>query len=162
MHNHHGSKNPNWKGGRKKTNAGYILVYCPDHPYCVDGKYVQEHRLVMEQAIGRYLLPTEVVHHKNGVRDDNRPENLELFASQREHGLHHAKDKKGKLPAWSAEGWQRILSGLAKRTIGDRPQFPCQCRRCGRDFLSYYRNRASYCSDACKDQARYMRRAQTL
>jgi len=82
-----GSKNPAWIGGRKYNGAGYVLIYKPDHPYHNDAKniYVFEHRLVMEQKIGRFLGPHEVVHHINHKRDDNRPENLELFDSHSEH-----------------------------------------------------------------------------
>jgi HNH endonuclease len=69
----------NWKGGRTETN-GYVRSRAPGHPRASKaGHYVLEHILVMEKALGRFLLPNERVHHKNGRRDDNRPENLELW-----------------------------------------------------------------------------------
>jgi hypothetical protein len=59
---------------------GYVLLYLPEHPNAsVNGQYSQ-HRLVMEQTLGRYLVKGENVHHKNGVRNDNRPENLEVWS----------------------------------------------------------------------------------
>lgn len=71
-----------WKGGRNKLHDGYIDIFCPDHPYARGKKYVKEHRLVMEKHLGRILDPKEYVHHKNGIKDDNRLENLQLISKQ--------------------------------------------------------------------------------
>lgn len=71
-------KNSMWRGGRWKHWQGYVYVYQLNHPYAKNG-YVYEHRLVIEKDIGRYLLLTEHVHHINGIRDDNRIENLQLM-----------------------------------------------------------------------------------
>ncbi len=88
-----GANASNWKGGRhKRKQTGYIVVYSPDHPHCGKNKYVFEHRLVMEKHLGRFLDPREVVHHKNGVRDDNRIENLELLSCHAEHTAQHFAD----------------------------------------------------------------------
>lgn len=62
------------------SKDGYLYVYYKVHPYADKSGRVFEHRLVLEQKLGRYLLPFESVHHKNGVRNDNRIENLELWA----------------------------------------------------------------------------------
>jgi len=67
-----------WKGGRT-TSRGHVLVLRKDHPFANATGYVQEHRLVMEGILGRYLTRGEKVHHLNGIKDDNRPENLAVL-----------------------------------------------------------------------------------
>lgn len=86
-----GENHPNWKGGRYKLKSGYVRVYAPDHPHRSPQNTVFEHRLVMEKHLGRYLDPKEVVHHQNGIKDDNRIENLELVATTGEHVSQHFK-----------------------------------------------------------------------
>lgn len=84
-----GDGNPNWNGGRRKHEKGYIMLYRPDHPNATRKGYVMEHRLVAEEKIGRLLDPEEVVHHLNGVKDDNRPENVQVLAGQGAHSEIH-------------------------------------------------------------------------
>ena len=73
-----GEKHSNWKGGKQINRGGYVLAYAPEHPYAHNNRYF-EHRMIMEKQLGRYLKPNENVHHKNGIRNDNRIENLELW-----------------------------------------------------------------------------------
>ena len=93
-----GIHSPGWRGGRAKSSTGYMLVQAPSHPAAQVNGYVPEHRLVMETMIGRLLLPEETVHHVNGKRDDNRPENLELWTSRQPKGQRVAD-----LVAWAEE-----------------------------------------------------------
>lgn len=87
-----GSNNPMWNGGVKQLTTGYIMIYVPDnHKFASmraydGGNYVMEHRLVMAESLGRPLTKTETVHHKNGVKSDNRLENLELWATKHHSG----------------------------------------------------------------------------
>lgn len=69
-------KNSSWKGGRSKSITGYVSIYIGN------GKYIFEHRLVMERHLKRKLEIWEQVHHRNGVKDDNRLENLEIVLSK--------------------------------------------------------------------------------
>lgn len=70
------------EGGRWIDNHGYVILTLPEQ----DGRRVSEQRYVMEQKLGRRLLPGENVHHVNGVKTDNRPENLELWVSYQPAG----------------------------------------------------------------------------
>lgn len=86
-----------WNFGTRKPTMikhGYVLVFKPDHPYKNKEGYVRQHRLVMEKSIRRYLNKSEVVHHINFNKQDNRIENLKLYASNREHENTEHKHRK--------------------------------------------------------------------
>jgi hypothetical protein len=85
-----GSRHRSWRGGRTKSR-GYVVVLSE-----AGGRYVREHRAVAEKLIGRPLRPSEVVHHVNGDRSDNRPENLWIWPSHQSHAKWHALLAKGR------------------------------------------------------------------
>ena len=72
--------------GFVRSAKGYIHLYRPGHPMAMRTGYVAEHRLVMAETLGRMLLPTEVVDHINGIKDDNRPENLRVMTKKAHDG----------------------------------------------------------------------------
>lgn len=67
---------------------GRILVFSPNHPNASKDGYVLEYRLMMERHIGRYLLPSEIIHHRNGNISDNRIENLEITTFSEHAKIH--------------------------------------------------------------------------
>jgi glutaredoxin-related protein len=75
---------------------GYVRVYCPMHPKANTWGYVYEHRLIVEGMIGRYLEKDEHIHHVNGKRWDNRPENLRLMTSSDHSKLTQSQNKNSK------------------------------------------------------------------
>ena len=109
-----------WKGGKRKYR-GYISQFIPlDSPYLpmayqvfknertkeITGAYVLEHRLIMAQYLGRLLTNAEIVHHKNGIKDDNRFENLHLTDRAK-----HATDYGSAFAEGYAIGYQDALRG---------------------------------------------------
>ena len=90
-----GSRNGSWKGGIRVDKGGYILVHQPDHPFAAENGCVRQHRLVAEQKLGRYLRPTEVVHHIDEDPANNNPENLLVFETNGQHIQTTTKGKDG-------------------------------------------------------------------
>lgn len=116
--NRMGEKSGRWKGGRRTTPTGYVEVLMKDHPdaHRYTG-YILEHRLVMERMIGRRLLRGEVVHHKDGNKLNNAPENLQLFAKNSDH---LKAELTGRVPKWTEDGKRRIRE--AHRRPGSQKQ----------------------------------------
>lgn len=138
-----------WKGGRVKSN-GYIRIYSPDHPNVnQNDPYILEHRLVMERAIGRLLNDFEEVHHINEVKDDNREENLHLFASRKHHSYYHRCKRMGiDLPL------------KYEYTNEERGKVLLKCGWCEKEF---YRIRSKshglrFCCGSCQAKHNYKQR----
>lgn len=103
----HPEKTSRYKTGKSKDCYGYVTVLAHWHPrrHKISGR-VFEHRLVMEKNLGRYLKPTEKIHHLNGIRDDNRIENLVVCKSDRDHWEFHS------LPPCSICGDKALAMGF--------------------------------------------------
>jgi len=92
-------------------NDGYVNLWDPSHPCAKKSGYVLEHRAVACKMLGRTLRPGEVVHHRNADKADNRPENLEVFATNAEH---LRAELSGRCPNWTPEGRERTLDGVRR------------------------------------------------
>jgi len=98
-------------------SQGYVRVYEPDHPAAYKNGWIAEHRLVVEQSLGRRLRQDEHVHHINHVRTDNRSENLALLTHS-EHSTITARENKEALQA-ALEARQKVLE--YERRFGPLP-----------------------------------------
>lgn len=87
-----GSEHPAWKGGRWINDQGYVRIWLSPEDRIYHGvkQNILEHRLVMSRHLGRPLTSHETVHHKNGNKQDNRIENLELRIDSHGQGASHA------------------------------------------------------------------------
>lgn len=115
---------------------GYVLIYAPTHPNCTKRGYVFEHRLIVEEKLQRFLNSSEVVHHINGNRSDNRVENLEVLDD-----VSHKKIKNtGQFDSFSIVKYRWKSSHKIKKI----------CCRCGTEFEHYLSQPAKYCSPECR------------
>lgn len=92
-HNSRGANNVAWRGGRKRHQKGYILVWAPDHPRADRHGCVYEHVLIAQQVLGKPLPAKAQVHHVNGVKDDNRHCNLVVCHDAGYHSLLHVRTR---------------------------------------------------------------------
>lgn len=99
--------------GKYLNGLGYWLVFSPNHPNATISGYVLEHRLVLSEMLGRPLRPFETAHHRNGIRSDNRPENLELWTKPQAPGQ-RVED----LVAWVIENYRIELEAVLKGAGG--------------------------------------------
>lgn len=84
-------ENSNWKGGVSWV-SGYRCIYLPEHPRAHPNGYVYEHIIIAEATLGRPLRNNEVVHHSDGNKRNNAPENIRVLNSQSEHiNLHRSQ-----------------------------------------------------------------------
>lgn len=133
-------------GGYTTHDCGYILIKLPNHPKANKLGFVYEHILVTEQTINRPLRVAEIVHHINGNPQDNRPENLMVFANNSEHQKHHARQRSIKFGINpDAEKWCNKCKRILPKT-----QFSPSSSR-GKPTLS------SRCKDCCAEDQRNRR-----
>lgn len=90
-----GEKNARWRGYRIKRKDGYVLVKSDENS--VYSTRTLEHRIIMEKHLGRRLKGKEIIHHKNEIKDDNKPENLQLTTRKYHSEIHHLeRDSEGR------------------------------------------------------------------
>ncbi len=89
----HGDKNPLWKGGRYHT-CGYVIAYSPSHQRANENGYVYEHILIWEKWNNKFLPKGWVIHHLNGIKDDNRITNLQALPNKKHSFILEVKSKR--------------------------------------------------------------------
>lgn len=115
--------NPNWRGGRSLASSGYVLVRVGLGHHLADVRgYAYEHRLVAEAKLGRRLRPGEQVHHVDGNKRNNTPDNIEVVESIAHHRYLH-----------------RVKASAKRRPDEDNPVVSCACG-CGAPIRKYDRS----------------------
>lgn len=118
-------------GNRIVDSQGYVLVYCPYYPGAKPNGYVHEHRLVVAACLGRPLLPSEHIHHRNDNKQDNRIENLAIMSNAEHRKLHMASTSIELKRQWAEKG----VNVYAQSIRQERKQVTCACG-CGQNFTT--------------------------
>jgi hypothetical protein len=142
-----GERHGAYKGGRFINKNGYVMVLIAG-----SGKYELEHRRVIEHNIGRKLLSSETVHHINGIKTDNRIENLTIIGLA-EHGTLHKQERCEKNQKWefvdSLPDEVCVGKTVSIRRIGHRAYIGKICEVCGKKFWTRTDYKSRTCSNSC-------------
>ena len=141
-----GKKNSNWKGGISINNQGYVFMWAPDHPYKNKDNKVAKHRLVVEETLGRYLKPTECVHHINENVQDNRRRNLVVCENNAYHMLLHKRQRAYRTCGhanWMLCRYCSQYDDPRNLYVGKDGKY-AQHRHCNAAFHAAYKNGISY------------------
>lgn len=118
-----GKLSPHWRGGRYEDRFGYVLVYVPRespyYPMIYNEKwpYVYEHRLIMAMFLGRCLTSKEIIHHLDGVKDNNKITNLKM-TTRKQHI--HAEDYKAGYQRGYDDGLRNLPYNPKRRKGGGK------------------------------------------
>lgn len=149
-----GKGSPRYGTGRTTTVSGYVRVWVPGHPVAKADGYALEHRYVVHEA-GLTVPPGFHVHHRNGDKQDNQIENLEVVTSV-EHGLRHRTSRTQRtcegcgVVFWP--GSSPRLRFCSRVCFKARPAWEQACRFCSSPFMARSA-RALYCSALCRNRA---------
>lgn len=135
-----GSNSRWWKGGKFATRQGYVLVTIPpDHKFaCMRNANGQilEHRLVMAEMLDRPLSKNEIVHHKNGIKHDNRISNLEV-KGWGDHIIEHSQGYSHGYDAGWEDGYKHFKE-LFDRMVSENAELKKQLRTAKRSTKKHH------------------------
>ena len=126
-----------WKIEKVVSKGDYNYAIVKEHPKATKNGYVLEHRIVMENHLGRLLNPNEVVHHKNGNKKDNKVENLEVCEAK-EHAKRHGLKQGRQWVSLKCPWCKKIFIRPRNKTFLVKPDKYTSCSPSCRGRLSRY------------------------